>query len=216
MKYLIAVPSHDYVHAEFTRCLMELDKPENTAFALVTNTLIYTARNLIAQNAVKNGFDRVLWLDSDMVFPADTLLRLAEDLDDGREFVSALYFSRKKPVFPTIHKEVRWKVKDDGWIDSGAELYHDYPVNKVFEVAACGFGCCMTSVELLKKMCEKYGSPFYPLMGMGEDTTFCFRATQDGEKIYCDSRCKAGHIGQYKFTEYDYFEQEKRRAEYDD
>ena len=55
-------------------------------------------------------------------------------------------------------------------------------------------------------MCDKYGSPFYPLMGMGEDTTFCFRAKQDGEKIYCDSRIKAGHVGQYEYTEKDYTE----------
>jgi hypothetical protein len=213
MRYLIAVPSHDYVHAEFVRCLMELDKPENTGFAPVTNTLIYTARNLIAQNAVKNGFDRVLWIDADMTFPADTMIRLAEDMDKGIDFVSALYFSRKKPVFPTIHKEIRWKVKPDGWIDSGAELYHDYPHNQLFEVEACGFGCCMTSAALLKRMCDKYGSPFYPLMGMGEDTTFCFRATQDGEKIYCDSRIQAGHIGQYTFTESDYFEQNKWRPD---
>jgi hypothetical protein len=62
-------------------------------------------------------------------------------------------------------------------------------------------------------MCEKYGSPFYPLMGMGEDTTFCFRATQDGEKIWCDSRIKAGHIGNYVFEEKDYRRCEDGRAE---
>ena len=208
MRYLIAVPSHDYVHAEFQRSLMELDKPEGTCFAQITNTLIYTARNTIAQNAVSNGFDRVLWLDADMVFDGDTMNRLAADMDQGLEFVSALYFSRKEPVFPTIHKEVHWRVRDDGWVDAGAELYHDYPKDQVFEVAACGFGCCMTSVALLKKMCDKYGSPFYPLMGMGEDTTFCFRARQDGEKVYCDSRIKAGHIGQHIFTEKDYIRQQ--------
>lgn len=205
MKYLIAVPSHEMVHADFTRCLMELDKPENTAFTMITNTLIYTARNSIAQNAVKYGFDRVMWFDSDMKFKPDVMIRLAEDLDRGYEFVSGLYFSRNKPIRPIIHKTVHWKVRKDGWIDSSAELFHDYPVNDLFEVAACGFGCCMTSVSLLKRMCEKYGAPFYPLMGMGEDTTFCFRVTQDGGKVYCDSRIKAGHIGQYEYSESDYY-----------
>jgi hypothetical protein len=143
-----------------------------------------------------------------MVFDGDTMNRLAADMDQGLEFVSALYFSGKEPVFPTIHKEVHWRVRDDGWVDAGAELYHDYPKDQVFEVAACGFGCCMTSVALLKKMCDKYGSPFYPLMGMGEDTTFCFRARQDGERVYCDSRIKAGHIGQHIFTEKDYIRQQ--------
>ena len=206
MKYLIAVPSHDMVHAKFTWSLMELDKPANTAFTMITNTLIYSARNTIAQNAVKYGFDRVMWFDSDMKFPPDTMIRLAEDMDKGYEFVSGLYFSRNEPVRPIIQQDVKWKVNDEGWIDSSAELYWDYPQDQLFEIAACGFGCCMTSVPLLKRMCDKYGSPFYPLMGMGEDTTFCFRAKQDGEKIYCDSRIKAGHVGQYEYTEKDYTE----------
>ena len=204
MKYLIAVPSHDMVYAKFTWSLMELDKPQDTAFTMITNTLIYSARNMIAQNAVKYGFDRVMWFDSDMIFPPDTMLRLAEDMDKGYEFVSGLYVSRNDPIRPIIHKEVNWRVKDDGWIDSSAELYWDYPKDELFEIDACGFGVCMTSVPLLKRMCDKYGSPFYPLMGMGEDTTFCFRAKQDGEKIYCDSRIKAAHIGLYEYSEKDY------------
>ena len=69
---LIATPAHDMVHAEYTRALMNLEKPAGTGYAMITNTLIYTSRNLIAQEAVKAGFDRVLWIDSDMVFPDDT------------------------------------------------------------------------------------------------------------------------------------------------
>ena len=56
---LIAVPSHDYVHADFTRCLMELEKPEGTGFAMITATLVYTARTMIANKAVEMGFDQV-------------------------------------------------------------------------------------------------------------------------------------------------------------
>ena len=82
------------VHAEFTRSLMNLEKPAGTGFAEITNTLIYTSRNLIAQEALKAGFDRVFWVDSDMVFPSDTLIRLAADLDDGLDLVSALCFTR--------------------------------------------------------------------------------------------------------------------------
>ena len=206
-KTLIAVPSHDYVHADFTRSLMELDKPAGTGFAMITNTLIYTARNLIAQNAVKAGFDQVLWLDADMTFPSDTLTRLDEDMQ-GRDLVTGLYFTRKEPIVPTLHKEIHWSIREDGWVDGGATLYRDYPKDQLFEIAGCGFGCVMTSARLLKRMIEKFGSPFYPLMGMGEDSTFCFRATQDGFKLYCDSRIKCGHIGQKEYTEESWFTQE--------
>ena len=212
MKTLIAVPTHEYHHADFTRSLMELDKPEGTGFAMITNTLIYTARNVIAEKAVQAGFDRVLWLDSDMTFPHDTLLRLAADMDrDNLDLVTGLYFTRKEPIVPTLHKEIHWRIKDDGWVDGGATLYRDYPIDRVFEIAGCGFGCVMTSARLLKRMNEKFGSPFYPLMGMGEDSTFCFRATEDGFKLYCDSRIKCGHIGHKEYDESFYFEQQKLR-----
>ena len=171
-KTLIAVPSHEMVHARFTEALMNLEKPAGTGFAMVTNTLIYTARNLIAQNAVNAGFDQVLWIDSDMVFPSDTLIRLSADIDEGRDIVSALCFTRRENSVPCIQSDLTWEVKPDGWVNTNADIYLDYPRDQVFEVAGCGFGCVMTSAALLKKMIDKYGAPFYPLMGMGEDTTF--------------------------------------------
>ena len=201
---LIAVPSHDMVHAEFTRSLMNLEKPAGTGFAEITNTLIYTSRNLIAQEALKAGFDRVFWVDSDMVFPDDTLIRLAADLDEGLDLVSALCFTRREPSVPCIQSDLTWEVKPDGWVNTTADIFYDYPVDELFEIAGCGFGCVMTSADLLRRMIEKYGAPFYPLMGMGEDTTFCFRAKQEGVKMYCDSRIKIGHIGTKVFDENNY------------
>lgn len=208
-KTLIAVPSHEMVHARFTESLMNLDKPAGTGFAMITNTLIYTSRNLIAQEAVKAGFDRVLWIDSDMIFPPDTLIRLSADLDEGRDLVSALCFTRRETSVPCIHSDLTWEVKPDGWVNTNAEIYFDYPRDTIFEVAGCGFGCVMTSAALLKKMIDKYGAPFYPLMGMGEDTSFCFRARQDGVKMYCDSRVKIGHIGSKVYDEMNYILQPK-------
>lgn len=206
---LIAVPSHDMVHAEFTRSLMNLEKPDGTGFAMITNTLIYTSRNLIAQEAVKAGFDRVLWIDSDMVFPDDTLIRLAADLDEGLDLVSALCFTRREPSVPCIQSDLTWDVKADGWVNTTAQIYYDYPKDELFEIAGCGFGCVMTSADLLRRMIEKYGAPFYPLMGMGEDTTFCFRAKQEGVKMYCDSRVKIGHVGSKVFDENNYVRRAK-------
>ena len=203
-KTLIAVPSHDYVHADFTRCLMELDRPEGTGFAMITGTLVYTARTLIANKAVEMGFDRVLWIDADMTFKDDALILLSEDMDQGLDMVCGIYFTRKPPVLPSIHRYLKWEVKPDGWVDTDCRCYTDYPKDSLFKIACCGFGFVMTSTKLLKEMNEKYGSPFYPLMGMGEDTTFCWRATQNGYKIFCDSRVKIGHIGQYEFNEETY------------
>ena len=201
MKTLIAIPCMDMVHTGFFRSFLEMEKPDNSAFAIIQNTLIYGARNAIAQNAITEGFDRVLWLDSDMVVPHDLFIRLSEDMDSGKEFVTGVYFARKPPITPVVFDKLWWEVQKDGWVKTGAERLKEIPENSVFEVAGSGFGCVMTSVDLLKRVCDVYGAPFTPLMGIGEDLSFCYRVTQTGGKMWCDSRIKAGHIGQFIYDE---------------
>lgn len=203
VRTLIAVPCFDMVHTDFVDSFLALDRPEGTVHTFIKNTLIYNARNAIAQNAIKHGFDRVLWVDSDMILPPDALVTLANDLDAGYEYVSGLYFMRATPTLPVIYSDVLWRVKEDGWVETGRTHYQDYPKG-LFEIAGSGFGCVMTSVDLLKRLVDKYGAPFTPLMGMGEDLAFCWRVSQIGAKMYCDSRVKCGHIGQKVFTEVDY------------
>lgn len=203
MKTLIAVPCFDMMHTDFVRKFLEMEKPDDTAFSLIQGTLIYEARNLIANNAIKCGFDRVMWIDSDMSIPKDAMIRLAEHMDAGKEFVSGLYFRRKTPINPVVCDNVYWRVLDDGNVETFATSYVNYPENQVFEIAGAGFGCCMTSVELLKDVVGAYGSPFTPMMGIGEDLAFCWRVNKLGHKMYCDSRIKCGHIGQYVYEEKD-------------
>lgn len=201
MKVLIAAPCMDTVQTLFMCSMIDLEKPEGTVYTVTKNTLIYSARNIIAQNAIKNGFDRVLWFDSDITFAPDTLLRLSVDMDEGRDFVSGLYFARQMPTKPVVYSDLWWNVQKDGWVNTGSKTFDDYPKESVFEVAGTGFGCVMTSTELLRAVCEKYGSPFTPLMGMGEDMAFCWRVKQIGGKMFCDSRVKCGHVGSIVFTE---------------
>ena len=198
MKTLIAVPCLDMVHADFMECMMELDRPEGTGYAQIKNTLVYFARNTIAQNAVKMGFDRVMWFDSDVTFPADTIERLIRDMD-GRDYVSGLYVMRNGTNKPVIYSDIQYKV-DGETVTTGGIMMTDYPKDSLFEVAGSGFGCVMTSGRLLKEMVDRYGAPFTPLIGLGEDLSFCIRAKQAGYKMYCDSRIRCGHIGtiQYK------------------
>ena len=51
------------------------------------------------------------------------------------------------------------------------------------------------NVSLIKKVQDKFGLPFSPILGFGEDLSFCARARQVGAEIYCDSRAKMGHVG---------------------
>ena len=200
MKTLIAVPCFDTIHTDFAKSLIDLIKPPGTAYTFIKNTLIYDSRNTVAASAIEAGFNRIMWFDSDMTFAPDTLVKLSQLMDEGRQMVSGLYFTRRFPnIRPVLFKKMTYE-EHDGVADSEAEFWHDYPEG-VTECAAVGFGCCLTSVDLIKRVAEKYGSPFTPFSCMGEDMAFCLRVRGLGEKIYCDTRIKCGHIGSVEITE---------------
>ena len=198
MKTLIAIPCLDMVHVEFMEAFAKLDKPAGTAFATIKNTLIYNARNLIAHNAIENGFDRVMWLDSDVVVKPDTLIKLSADMDTGLDFVTGVYFMRKLPTKPVLYKDVWWRVNNNE-AEAGSENVDEIP-QRLFEVAGAGFGCCMTSVKLLKDLVDRVGAPFTPLIGVSEDLSFCLRAKQAGYSLWCDGRIQCGHIGTMEYN----------------
>ena len=206
MKYLIAIPCMDMVHTTFLRALLSLERaPGSVQYAISCSSLIYTARNKLLQQAVEQGFDRVLWFDSDMDFDRDTMLRLAADLDAGYEFVSGLYFKRRAPIEPVIYESVGYyhdKMSDGSeQVTPVAIPRYDYPRDSMFEIEAAGFGCVMHTVDLAKRIIEKHGAPFSPILGFGEDLSFCKRAKDVGAALWCDSRIKLGHIGLGTITE---------------
>lgn len=205
MKTLIAIPCMDMVHTVFLKSLLGMKRIGASAFSLSASSLIYDARNGLAKQAVTEGFDRILWLDSDMDFSPDLMEMLSADLDEGREFVSGLYFTRKAPIKPNIFESCGYFHDDEkDEVTPLAVNYFKYPKDTIFPIAACGFGGVMMTTDLVKRVGEKFGLPFSPILGFGEDLSFCSRARQLGVELYCDSRIKMGHVGLGTITEETY------------
>ena len=211
VKTLIAIPCNDMVQAQFLRSVVGLKQVGATACAITVGTLVHEARNQLAKQAVDNGFDRVLWLDSDMVFNGDLMERLSADMDEGREFVTGLYFKRKPPFTPTIYSDCGMYMENGQMIPKATKIV-DYPKEQIFPIKACGFGGCMMTVDLIERVGAKYGAPFNLVPGFGEDLSFCMRVEDLGVEMFCDSRVKLGHIGNGVIDE-DYFLRE--RGNYD-
>ena len=190
-KVLIAVPALDVMPVQTAYSMLSLKRDCLSRFSFIVRASCADARNLLAREAIESGADRVLWIDSDMVFDEDLMIRLGEDLDAGWDMVCGLYFKRELPVTPVIYSRLT--------TESGkAEQYDDYPRDQLFPVAGCGFGAVMMTTELLKKLGER---PFTPFPGLSEDLSFCLRAVCEGARIACDSRIKVGHVGQIVYGE---------------
>ena len=192
MKTLIAVPCLDTVHTAFMVSLLKLNKPAGTEIAVSSSSLVYDARHSLAHRAIQLGAGRILWLDSDMMFAPDLLERLSADLDQGLEFVSGLYFTRKAPVTPCVYETCH----DVGGVPTAAP-FTSIP-DGLFEAEGVGFGAVLMDTRLV---CRVGQLPFFPMEGYGEDLSFCRRARAAGAKIFCDSRVRVDHIGLSLFNE---------------
>lgn len=205
MKTLIAIPAMDMVHTQFLKSILGMRAVGVCEYSMTQSSLVYDARNLLANKAITEGFDRVLWLDSDMTFDPDLMQRLSARLDEGYNFVTGLYFTRKEEIKPVIYKALYFKTTEKGERYPVAETYFDYPKNEVFEISACGFGAVMMTTDMIREV-SKLGLPFSPAVGFGEDLTFCRTAEGLGLKMYCDSSIKLGHIAQRIINESSYQE----------
>lgn len=194
MKVLIAVPCMDQVPAQFAQCLATLTKVESSAVAFQIGSLVYTSRNNLAAIAIEQGADYIFWLDSDMMFAPDTLVRMFDDLKHG-DIVSGLYFRRVAPFTPVIYNKLD--------IDDVGRCTFEEPKeipDEVFEIEGCGFGCVLMPTDIAMDVMAKYGAPFTPIGGTGEDLSFCWRARQLGYKFVCDPKIELGHVGHHVIT----------------
>lgn len=205
MKFLIAIPSMDQVPARFAASLSMLQKFDNTAVAFQISSLVYTARNELGKAAIKNEADFVLWLDSDMVFEPDILMRLYQDYKDGKgDIISGLYFRRVPPYKPVLFDYFDVTAEGAFWTEPP-----EIPEG-IFEVQACGFGCVLMPTDALFDVFGKFGDAFSPISGVGEDLSFCWRARQCGYKIVVDPGISLGHVG-YAVIDRDFWESYRKQ-----
>lgn len=197
MKLLIAIPSLDFMHTEFVKSLLALtarlsrDGIEHEV-RIESGTLVYIARDKLAQYAVGGEFTHVLWLDSDMVFTEDLLDDL---LFAGKDFVTGIAATRRKPFITCVFKS----------LNPCQRFMPDEIPKDTFEIAGCGFACVLTSIDIIKAVKRANGTSFTPTQLHGEDLAFCKRARDLGFKIYAEPGVRVGHIGHIAIYPEDFY-----------
>lgn len=196
-KIFIAVPCMDMVASGFAQSLATLNKNGFCCMiSFLCGSLIYEARNRLAAQAMMEQSDYVLWLDSDMVFDEDLLIRLYDTLQkEDADIVSGLYFRRMTPYTPVAFQ-------DFDIVDGDAQ-FTDYtgPLEGTHEIDAMGFGCVLMKTRALFDVFGKFRDMFSPLAKVGEDLSFCYRAKELGLKTVLDCDIKCGHVGHMIVTE---------------
>lgn len=195
----VCVPARDMVHAAFSFDLVKMF--QHCALTgldamphFCMGTLVVNQREDLAEMAVSAMSTHILWLDSDMMFPPDTLSRL---LAHGEHIVAANYPTRQYP-----HKTVAYAKMND-W---RSYITHDGPdTGSLIEVDAIGMGCMLVSMDVIRGMRKpRFQTTWTDSSGdhMGEDFYFCSRAKEMGYRILVDDSLSRSisHLGTIAFT----------------
>ena len=142
-----------------------------------------------------------MFIDTDMVFDDDALLRLLafdRDIISGLCVVSGPPFN---PVAKRLNEEGTYAVVD-GLADG--RFYSD--------LDGVGAAFLLVKTDVFRKVeAPWFAMPPYGKEVLGEDFYFCQKAKEAGFEICCDASLIIGHIGTYVYTINDYLEYKAER-----
>lgn len=213
---MVAIPCHGgLLTAATLRGLLETQSAMLTAglpFACTTLTnesLISRARNTLVARFLTSSASHLLFVDSDIGFGADAVLRL---LGHGREVIGGLYRSKRLDREEWV---AEFTARPDGTLRSE-------PATGAVEVSMIGTGFLMIRRDVLTRMAEAMPGTRYrteegiahalfdtavepgteagPGRYLSEDYLFCLRWRAMGGTVWCDPAIGLEHRGSLGLT----------------
>jgi len=205
-KVAIAMPAHEHMMVETTHALLNMygrfclgyvaKGVADACLITINGTLLPDMRNRLVEQAISMSATHILWVDSDMRFPATALERLlAHDVP----VVGVNYSRRKRPCMPTAAREVdgeKYWIYDDG--QEGIE-----------EIDFLGHGLCLVETAVYEALREAGHYPWYHLGWddkkqkiIGEDVWFCRLLPALGVRpaVDHDLSREVMHLGTHHYT----------------
>lgn len=213
IKVAVAVPAMETVRTMFMYDIARMMaytaslRPDIKLQVMVSQgSLIMKQRQSLAQAALLDPeTTHIMWLDSDMRFPKDTLIRL---LAHNVQVVMGAYTERKPPFKPAVFTDAKdftqraWSLPDSTGLK---------------QVIASGFGCVLTEVDVFKKMKKPWfhvGWNREAEMFLGEDIYFFLQLNGLGIPAWLDQDLtkEIAHVGDFEFTPHHALQAEMQRV----
>lgn len=223
LKIGIGIPSPDTVNPDFAiGNLSEIvaytkkHVTENVFIRFQRGVRTDKNRNAILKDFLEEKVDFILWLDADMIFPADIAERYIVDHRNIEkadfDVIGCLYFKRSHPYSPI------------GYVKSDDPLHPFRPMlpqriekGKIYHCDGLGFGGMMVNARVYEGMGKSkwmvYGKNFHIPEEMKHQLThdleFCKEVAKRNFTIKLHGSVRPGHIGEMIITEKDYIEMEE-------
>jgi hypothetical protein len=201
---VVLVPFSGFIHPQCDSSLKELERRGYEVRRVDGYSAIDQGRNQMATDALVNGFEETMWIDSDIGFDPDDLEKLRKH---GLPIVCGIYPQKGKRA---VACHVLPGTRSLRFGESGG----------LVEILYAGAGFLFVRREaylgvqlaLGLPVCnERFNSPmipfFQPLLHpfedghwyLAEDFAFSERARRSGFKIYADTSIRLWHIGSYGY-----------------
>jgi hypothetical protein len=203
---VVLVPVYEHIDRQCEESLLALEERGYRVRRVWAGAAIDVARSKMATAMLDEGYEEIMWIDSDIVFPVDAVDRLR---DRDLPIVSGVY-PKKAESSLSFHaigmKEVNFGEYIGGLIEIG--------------YAATGFLYTRREVyEAIQRVChlpvcnETFGERVIPFFlpqiiedppdrhwYLAEDYSFSHRARQAGYKILADTTFRLWHVGRYAYS----------------
>lgn len=192
----ILVPTRDTVYSHFSYSLGNLIKTTtqmgiNVHLFFDASTILINQRERLIEQAIEVKSEWVLWLDSDMMFPSTTLLRL---LAHNQDIVACNYMKRSYPF-----KSVTFVDTNDweSWVPVQSEP-------ELLTVEATGMGCLLMKTSIFQNLSKPYFEYTYQPSTkdwLGEDFTLFKKLNSLGFQLKIDMNLsnEIYHMGTYAY-----------------
>jgi len=195
-KLAILIPTRDFLHSAHAQCLTEIVKLNtmnglDTQVIMDASTILLTQRERLATFGLETGADHLLWLDSDIVAPATTALRL---LAHKEPVVAANYIRRQLPA-----KGVAYEVIGDWQNPLPFE-----PQDDLVPVEGVGMGCMLMRADIFNQIPKpwfEFGWTPKSNDHLGEDMILCQKIAEVGYTVKIDTNLsmELRHLGTWAF-----------------
>ena len=185
-------------------CARALDRLEERGFEVrrEVHGPIDFARSVMASKALDDGFEHLVWIDSDVEFDIDDVAKLVKHeipvisgiypKKGNRAIASNLLPGTKQIVFGE-----RGGVIEIAYAAAGFLYAH----RRVYEAIARALSVCNESFGkpfvpyFMPMIHERDGKPWY----LGEDFAFSERVRQAGFRVHADTTIRLRHYGRYGY-----------------
>lgn len=186
-KGIIGVPTGNASRwSVFYSCLTRLQTPLETGINIQRGNSVSENRNEIIREALRTGAQWIFFLDDDLQFERDILLKL---LSRNLDAVVGLSLQRKVPFAPLAYKS------QDG-SGKATQLNLTPDMKGLIEIDSSTAGGLLVK----RKVFEKMKDPWF-LSGQvseaGEDFYFCMKLREAGFKLHLDTDTMLGHITEF-------------------